>query len=269
MTHLQPRLAFFAVGLCAAFILAPASARATDPVKDLENALRIDPQQLIEPAEQRKLVDKILPKLKTLPELRGAYFLKEWLPYVKFDKDTKKHLDDEMYKRRKGIGDALEKAVREAAKDDSVDKKIAVAVMIAEMADRDQPEERSKNGKYASVFVDLLIGGKNSLIESTDTRVKQAAWHALGKVTPRPVVAIRRPRSFQKLMSPTADFNPTGSPVASAILSAKSSKPSTSVNSVWAAGLMQSFPIGTPSISAISLVTLTAGRTPPRPGLAP
>src|SRR5262245_5737910 len=182
---LQLRSAFFALVCCAAFFLAPAAARPQDPVRDLENALKIDPQQLVEPVEQRKQVDKILPRLKTLSELRAAYFLKEWLPHVKYDKDKKEYHDEEMFKRRKSIGEALQKAVFEAAKEAAADRKIAIAIMIAEMAERDQPEDRSKSGKFASAFVDVLIG-KNGLVNSEDARVKQAGWHALGKITPKP-----------------------------------------------------------------------------------
>jgi len=37
----------------------------------------------------------------------------------------------------------------------------------------------------------------------------------------------------------------------------------------WPDGEMQSFPIGTPRVRAISALTLAAGRTPPWPGFAP
>jgi hypothetical protein len=40
-------------------------------------------------------------------------------------------------------------------------------------------------------------------------------------------------------------------------------------NAEWLDGEMQSFPSGTPRVSAISRDTLAAGSTPPCPGLAP
>ena len=40
-------------------------------------------------------------------------------------------------------------------------------------------------------------------------------------------------------------------------------------NAEWRDGEMQSTPIGTPRVAAISAVTLAAGSTPPWPGLAP
>ena len=45
--------------------------------------------------------------------------------------------------------------------------------------------------------------------------------------------------------------------------------PSTSLNAVCADGLAQSRCAGTPRMRAISSVTLGAGSSPPRPGLAP
>jgi hypothetical protein len=80
---------------------------------------------------------------------------------------------------------------------------------------------------------------------------------------------MRVARSSQNASSPTADLMPTGSPVASAIDSTRSSSPSTSENAVWADGLLQSTPTGTPRMAAISGVTLAPGSMPPRPGLAP
>ncbi len=76
-------------------------------------------------------------------------------------------------------------------------------------------------------------------------------------------------RSCQKSMLPTADLMPTGRPVASAIVSTKSSMLSTSLNSVCRDGLEQSWPIGMPRISEISRLILAAGNMPPSPGLAP
>jgi len=172
----------------AALVLSPSLVRASDPVRDLEAALKIDPQQIIDPAEQRRQVDKILPRLKTISQLRGAYFLKEWSPHVKYDRDEKKYADEEMFKRRERIGKDLKQAVFDAASVDDADQKVAVAIMIAEMGDREVGEDRTANGKFASAFVDLLIGGKKgtSLSEHPDLRVKQAAWYAIGKITPKP-----------------------------------------------------------------------------------
>ena len=70
-------------------------------------------------------------------------------------------------------------------------------------------------------------------------------------------------------MLPTALLIPTGSPVASATISTKSSIVSTLLKTACRLGDAQSTPTGMPRISAISSVTLTPGSIPPRPGLAP
>jgi hypothetical protein len=75
--------------------------------------------------------------------------------------------------------------------------------------------------------------------------------------------------SSQKSMWPTADLMPTGRPVSEATISTKSSRLSTSLNSVWRDGLEQSWSIGMPRIAAISSLIFAAGSMPPRPGLAP
>ena len=51
--------------------------------------------------------------------------------------------------------------------------------------------------------------------------------------------------------------------------STKSTSPATSSNSGWWLGLRTVTPTGTPRASAMAGVTFGAGRTPPRPGLAP
>ena len=64
--------------------------------------------------------------------------------------------------------------------------------------------------------------------------------------------AIRSPSCSQNAMSPTADLTPTGSPVSAASSSTQSSRLSTSENSAWRDGLMQSLPIGMPRVAEIS-----------------
>ena len=89
------------------------------------------------------------------------------------------------------------------------------------------------------------------------------------KSGPRPVEAMCQASSTQKLRAPTADLIPTGSPLASARRSTKSTRPATSSNSGWRSGLRTVTPTGTPRAAAMTGVTLAPGSTPPRPGLAP
>ncbi len=91
----------------------------------------------------------------------------------------------------------------------------------------------------------------------------------LTKSTPRWPLLISSTRSSQKLMLPTADLMPTGSPVSSPSISTKSSIESTSPNTSCRLGDAQSTPALMPRISAISSLTLAPGSIPPRPGFAP
>ena len=78
-----------------------------------------------------------------------------------------------------------------------------------------------------------------------------------------------RTRWSQKSMFPTADLIPTGSPVASATVSTKSTIESTSEKTWCRLGEAQSLPCSMPRTSAISALTLAPGSMPPSPGLAP
>jgi len=65
-------------------------------------------------------------------------------------------------------------------------------------------------------------------------------------------------------------LNPTGLPPDSVRSCVMKSIISSGVEKAeWRAGEMQSWPMGTPRVRAISSVTLAAGSTPPCPGLAP
>lgn len=185
MIHKLLRLA---CAVCAGVLLAPTLARASDPVKDLENLLKpaLGSAEPIDAGVLTKRVEKeILPKLKTISQLRGAYFLKDWTLHR--DKPG-------LMKLREQIGDSLEQMVLTAAKNADAEQKIAIAMMIAEMADRELADEKERNLKFANRFVDLLIVGKKngpSFAADRDVNVKQAAWYAIGKVTPKPNEVLR------------------------------------------------------------------------------
>jgi hypothetical protein len=69
---------------------------------------------------------------------------------------------------------------------------------------------------------------------------------------------------------PTQSLNPTGLPPQARRMSSIRRSISTGVeNAECRDGEMQSSPIGTPWMAAISAVTFAAGKTPPWPGLAP
>src|SRR6266498_2417217 len=140
-----------AIGLCV--LLLPAECRAIDPVEKLRDVLKPiveqDPQLLMEKLlQQWQLVEKTVPELKTFSQLRRAYFLTEWDLHGKLEKVDPK-LDIEGF--RTVIGKRLTDKVRSAAQEPSVDRQIAVAMMIAEMAESDnRATGRSATGKFAS-----------------------------------------------------------------------------------------------------------------------
>jgi len=157
-----------------ALILLPSVSRAVDPVRTVQQAL----------ADKRAdVIEKTIPELKTITQLRLAYFLSSW------PTEDAVELDAKIEALRKKIGKALEDKIRADAKDPQVDKQIALARTIAELGDleSDKTAPRSKTGKFASRFVDLLVGAKDAkgLVHHKDTLVRQCALDALGKITPR------------------------------------------------------------------------------------
>ena len=81
-------------------------------------------------------------------------------------------------------------------------------------------------------------------------------------------IALQMPRNSQGW--PTQSLKPTGLPPRQARSSAMNSIISIGVpKAECLGGEMQSWPIGTPRVAAISAETLAAGSTPPWPGLAP
>ncbi len=159
------------VGIGAAALLAPAAARADDAVETLKRTLK----------EKRWAeVAKDAQKLKTLADLRRAYFLKEW----QFARGVAE-------KTRDGIGARLDQGIRAGASGD-VDRQVAACILIAEIAETDQPDQRGPTGKFAARFSSLLVGTnkEKGLVHHEDVRVQQAALHALGRITPPPADAM-------------------------------------------------------------------------------
>lgn len=188
------RRLWMTIALGAVLLCWPAVSRATDPVARLKEALKLDPsaaelarKQL---EDRRQLIEKtILPELKTIAQLRRAYFLKEW----GIAQDEPEKIDPKLDVRplRTDIEKMLTAAVRKAAQEPNVDHQIDVAIMIAELAESEQPMKRSATGKFASVFSDVLVGGKSGkgLVNHENLLVRQSALNALGKITPKPADA--------------------------------------------------------------------------------
>ncbi len=136
-----------AVVLAAFF--APGAVQAQDPVDRLREALRIDPSSIrIKPdpsivAKHEGMIQSAIDELeksKSITQLRRAYFLPEWSDYQfwlllnagmgKKDKDDKKAPPIDQHVK---LGTLLESALKSAAVDPSADKRLALALLRAEM----------------------------------------------------------------------------------------------------------------------------------------
>ena len=138
----------------------------------------------------------------------------------------------------------------------------AMKVMSSERpASAKTPYTREKPSRNGSAIESLKISGEAPVPPSPPSTVM--------KSTPRCRLPISSASLCQNAISPTADLMPTGRPVPSATRSTKSSSESTSENAECRDGDAQSTPSGMPRISEISLLTLAAGSSPPRPGFAP
>jgi HEAT repeat protein len=187
------------LGVCA-LALVPGIVGATDPVEALKQALKINLDSDNREMQLKQRPEKVanaIKELKTITQLRRAYFLKEW-PLTRDVPDPATDVD----KYRKQIGAAVLDAIRKAALEPDADRQIAAVMLISELAENDQPNERSATGKFASVFTELLAGGGKTgpgLIKNNDVFVRQIALHALGKITPNPaeVFPAGRARPFE------------------------------------------------------------------------
>jgi HEAT repeat protein len=186
MSRLNPRCRCLALLGMALFFL-PAASRAADPVEQLREALRIDPLAEIDPnpklaAKRNKLIESILPELKSVAQLRRAYFLKQWPQNLREDKPAK-IFDVDRY--RIEIGDKLTEAIKDAAADTEPDIQIAVAMLIAEIGDAESFDSRGKEK-----FTRGLTEPAKALARSKTVAVRQSGLHALGKIAPDPAEAL-------------------------------------------------------------------------------
>jgi HEAT repeat protein len=161
----------------------PTSSQAQDPVEKLRQALKSSPGT--SKVERSKKVQAAMTELKTLSQLRRAFFLTEWSPYVD-PKFGDKAIRAEMGGYRKKIGEDLRDSIVEASKQDG-SHLTAVAMLIGEIAESNSATEvREVKGTFLRGFTDVLA----PMTKSNDLQVRQAALSALGKITPDPAVAI-------------------------------------------------------------------------------
>lgn len=173
-------------------LIVPFAASATDPVERLREALMIEvptkfdlggklvPDRALA-AKRNKMIEAVLPELKTIAQLRAAYFLKHWSYHIKTDKQDPL-LDLDRY--RVQVGEQLVKTIRATAQEPSAIKQQALAILIAGIANSEQSVDRDRD-KFARALADVVL----SLAKQKDLGVRQAALSALGKITPSPADA--------------------------------------------------------------------------------
>jgi HEAT repeat protein len=161
-------------GICAASVLVPAISRAADPVDRLRQALKLDVGESVElQVSRKKMIDSAIQEAHTISQLRRAYFLTEWQGQEQAD----------LQKARKEIGDKLTASIRRSAQMADLDQQLAAAMWIAELSEADQSIDAKD--KFARGMTDIVLG----LLKQKDVSVRQAALHALGRITPNPAEA--------------------------------------------------------------------------------
>jgi hypothetical protein len=176
-------------GVCAAALLVPSISRAADPVEQLRDALKIDVESVkpdLQKLERRKkAIEAAISELKSISQLRRAFFLKEW--QIKLEK---KAIED----YRAQIGASFTDEIRKAAEQADPDQQLAIAILIAEIADNDlgndlDEREKQRNAfreKFARAFAEVT----KKLVKAEDLPTRQAALHALGKIAADPAEVV-------------------------------------------------------------------------------
>ena len=180
-------------GVCVAALLLPSLGRAADPVEKLRTALRISPTSMdvAVTADRTKKILASIAELKTISHRRRAYFLTEWSQYLDVEKnlglEKNNAIRDEMDRYRTDIGKGLKNAIFQAAEIQDDDNQLALAILIAEIAEADQTiDTKARKGKFARGLTPVVAG----LMKAKDDTIRQAALNALGKMTPEPKLAI-------------------------------------------------------------------------------
>src|SRR3977135_3662212 len=83
------------VGVCAAALWLPATSRAQDSLEKLRKALNAPLPTTSKPLTEEEYgrIAEPIKKLKTISELRRAYFLGEWRRYFILGPETRKRID--------------------------------------------------------------------------------------------------------------------------------------------------------------------------------
>jgi len=163
----------------------PPIGRAADPVEAIKQALQpiaFDNFEL--QAKRKKTIESATSELKTIMQLRKAYFLSDWRLADPEKFDPEKDKETETQRLRKEIGVRLTKAITQAAQAPDSEQKVSVAMWIADLAGNDQSEHREA-ARFARGLTKVVL----QLLEEKEITVRQAALHALGQIMPSPADA--------------------------------------------------------------------------------
>ena len=176
------------LALIALALASPSLARAQDPVEKLRQALLLGSDKGESPElinERAELLKASVKEITTIGQLRRAYLLKEWALHPRLDAEAPAKPGD-VDQFRIQIGKSFTEAVRRAAVDADPMRRLAVAFVIAELAEGDQSTERKGRGKFARTFAEEV----RKLATDADSNVRRAGLYALGKITPKPADAV-------------------------------------------------------------------------------
>jgi HEAT repeat protein len=171
----RPGLALLtAVILCAG--ISRADRFPPDPVEELRLALKA------RVAPDRNLTERVQ-ALRNLADMRRALALQEWRPEAASAEETEKAERQAQLL----LVERFKKEVRQVLKQGTIDARLAVMVMLAEMGTSIwAPDPEDLNGIARTFAADLA-----EVIKSADTpRIREAAAVTLGQVFPDPDVAV-------------------------------------------------------------------------------
>ena len=154
----------------------------SDPVESLKQALLLEVGKDLELfAKRKKMIETAIPELKTITQLRRAYFLRDWGREISPEKDK----ETEMQRFRKQIGAQLTKSITQSAQGADAQQRISAAMWIADVAGNEQLDQRDPTkDEFARGFTGVVL----QLLKEKDTSIRQAALHALGRITPSPAI---------------------------------------------------------------------------------
>jgi HEAT repeat protein len=166
------------------------SAQPPDPVEELRVALKdVRALPTVEERKARKeRLDKIIPKLQNVSDLRRALTLTEWRDeeVIKVSSKEIQELAKIDRDARKQIGNSLKKWISDAVESKDAIRQRAAATLVGEIGASIRGLEAGDQSGYGRTLAPSLI----ALTRKDDPAVRQDAARALGKIYPEPQEAV-------------------------------------------------------------------------------